>query len=391
MKLGVLATHPIQYHAPLYRALAQELDLQVYFAHLQTAQGQADAGFGVAFEWDVPLTDGYSHTFLDNRSSRRGSSSFSGCNTPEIASIIRREKFDAFLVNGWYTRSYWQAMAACWGSGTPLLVRGDSHLQTPRAGWKRAAKEVGYRAFVPRFDGYLVVGQRTRAYYLHYGADPERMHFVPHFVDAEFFQSQAAAADPSDLRSRYGVPDDATVFLFAGKFIDVKRPLDFVEAMALLSRQGAEVAGVMVGDGPLRPQVEAAIERTGAPVQLAGFLNQSEMPGAYALSDVLVLPSRTETWGLVVNEAMACGRPAVVSDAVGCAPDLIDEGTTGMTYPAAGGAAPLARAMEAALSLPRRRTTREALAAKTETYSLRVAVEGTLRAVHAVSDHPAPR
>ena len=76
----------------------------------------------------------------------------------------------------------------------------------------------------------------------------------------------------------------------------------------------------------------------GAPVRLTGFLNQSEMAGAYALADVLAVPSATETWGLVVNEAMACGLPAAVSDAVGCAPDLVDDGRTGATYAAGGGA-----------------------------------------------------
>ncbi len=388
MKLGVLATHPIQYHAPLYRALAAELDLRVYFGHLQTAQGQADAGFGVAFEWDVDLLRGYPHTFLANRARHPGTDSFAGCDTPEIADVIRAERFDAFLVNGWHARSFWQAMAACWRTGTPLLVRGDSHLGTPRAGWKRAVKEVGYRAFIPRFDGYLVVGEKSRAYYLHYGADRARMHFVPHFADADYFRARAAAADRPALRARYGVAPDARAVLFAGKFIDVKRPLDFVEAVAALAQREGGVEGVMVGDGPLRPQVEAAIDQTGAPVRLAGFLNQSEMPGAYALADALALPSETETWGLVVNEAMACGLPVAVSDGVGCALDLVEEGVTGTVYPT--GADSLAGALERLLPLVGDPATRRALDRKTTTYSLERAVEGTLEAVRSVSARRTP-
>lgn len=388
MKLGVLATHPIQYHAPLYRALARELDLHVYFAHRQTAAGQADAGFGVAFEWDVDLLGGYDHTFLDNRARRPSTDTFAGCSTPQIADVVRAGRFDAFLVTGWYTRSFWQAMAACWRTDTPLLVRGDSHLGTPRAGWKQAVKAVSYHAFIPRFDGYLVVGERAREYYLHYGADESRMYFVPHFVDADFFRTQAEAADRPALRVHYGVAPDARVVLFAGKFIDVKRPVEFVEAVAALARREPDVEGVMVGDGPLRPNVEAAIAQTGAPVRLVGFLNQSEMPGAYALADALALPSATETWGLVVNEAMACGLPVAASDAVGCAPDLVDA-ATGATYPGGGGAAALADAMTQALALAGRPVTLRALAAKTETYSLEQAVAGTLAAARASSRRPA--
>ena len=385
MTLGVLATHPIQYHAPLYRALAQELDLHVYFAHRQTAEGQAAAGFGVAFEWDVPLTEGYAHTFLRNRSRRPGSSTFGGCDTPEIAGVIRSGRFDAFLVTGWNTRSHWQAMAACWRTGTPLLVRGDSHLGTPRSAVKRAAKEVAYRAFIPRFDGYLIVGERAREYLLHYGADRRRMHFAPHFVDAEFFRAQAAAADRPALRERYGLAPDSRVVLFAAKFTDVKRPVDFVEAVAEVSRRRGGVEGLMVGDGPLRPEVEAAVARTGAPVRLAGFLNQSEMPGAYALADALALPSATETWGLVVNEAMACGLPVAASDTVGCVPDLVDEGVTGTSYPAGGGAGALAGALERLLPLVENPATRRALASLTETYSLERCVEGVLSGVQRAS------
>ena len=388
MKLGVLATHPIQYQAPLYRALARELDLHVYFAHRQTARGQADAGFGVAFEWDVPLTEGYPHTFLENRAQHPSTDTFGGCHTPDVAGVIRDGRFDAFLVTGWYNRSYWQAITAGWRTGTPLLVRGDSHLATPRATWKRAVKEVGYRAFIPRFDGYLVVGERSRAYYLHYGADPQRMHFVPHFVDAQFFRSRAEAADRPALRAGYKLAPDARVVLFAGKFTSVKRPLDFVEAVAALARREGGVEALMVGDGPLRPQVEAAIARTGAPIRLAGFLNQSEMPGAYALADALAVPSETETWGLVVNEAMACGLPVAVSDAVGCAPDLVDEGRTGTTYPAEGGADGLLDALERLLPLVGDPAAHRALDQKTTTYSLDRAVAGTLDAVRAVTRRP---
>ena len=382
MRLGVLATHPIQYHAPLYRALAQRLDLSVYFAHQQTAQGQADAGFGVAFEWDVPLLDGYPYQFLTNTSKSPDVSTFRGCSTPDITSIIERERFDAFIVNGWYNQSFWQAIRACWRTGTPLFIRGDSQLSTPRSLPLRLAKEAVYRAFIPRFDAYLVVGERSRAYYLHYGADPARMHFVPHFVDNEAFRSAAARyrAERHAIRAQRGLDPDARVVLFAGKFIPVKRPTDFVEAVALLAQRMPDVQGAMVGAGPMEEEVQAAIARSGAPVRRLGFFNQSEMPEAYALADVLVLPSTTETWGLVVNEAMACGVPAVVSDTVGCSPDLIDPGETGEVFPM-GDTEALADALERALHLVGSPRLSQALYAKMQTYSLETAVEGIIAAM----------
>ncbi len=382
MRLGVLATHPIQYHAPLYRALAQELDLTVYFAHEQTAEGQAAAGFGVAFEWDVPLLDGYESRFLENRAAAPSTQGFRGCDTPEIGRIIAEERFDAFLVMGWYNKSFWQAMAACWRTGTPLMIRGDSQLLTPRHWALRAAKELAYRLFIPRFVAYLVVGERAREYYLHYGAKPERMFFVPHFVDNAFFAEHAARLAPqrNTLREQWGVRPDASVFLFAGKFIPEKNPVDFVEAVAALARRHPEVEGVMVGDGALRPEIEAAVARTQAPVRLLGFFNQLQMPEAYALADALVLPSQTETWGLVVNEAMTCGLPAIVSEAVGCAPDLITNGATGHTF-TPGDVTALSDAMEQMLPMLGTPAMEDALQARMQIYSLDTAVEGILEAV----------
>ena len=383
MRLGVLATHPIQYHAPLYRALAERLDSEVYFAHKQTAEGQAKAGFGVAFEWDVPLLEGYSYQFLENEAKKPDVSTFWGCSTPEIAYIIARERFDAFLVNGWYNRSLWQAMRACWQTGTPLLVRGDSQLRTPRSLPFRIAKEAFYRAFIPRFDGYLVVGERAREYYTYYGAREERMFFVPHFIDNAWFRERAADVDPQALRAELAVGPDTALLLFVGKFIPKKRPADILRAARHLQERGQAVQVVLVGSGELEGDLRDTARELDVPIHFAGFKNQSELPYYYAGADLLVLPSDGgETWGLVVNEAMACGLPAVVSDAVGCAPDLIDPGETGEMYPM-GDVKALALALERALHLAGSPHVAQALKRKMDVYSLETAVAGALEAVHA--------
>ena len=383
MRLGVLATHPIQYHAPLYRALAAELDLTVYFAHRQSAAEQAAAGFGVAFEWDVDLLGGYRPGFLENRAARPSTQTFGGCSTPEIADHVRDERFNAFLVNGWYNRSFWQAMAACWRTGTPLMVRGDSHLGTPRRALVRLAKEAFYRAFIPRFDAYLAVGERSREYYRYYGAREERIHFVPHFVDNAYFAERAAAAGQRALRDELGVGPDVKLALFVGKFIPEKRPADVVAAAGVLRGRGEAVEVVFVGAGGLETELRAAADAAGVPAHFVGFKNQSELPRYYAGADALVLPSVSETWGLVVNEAMACGLPAAVSDAVGCAPDLVGSGTTGRTFPVADVPA-FADALGATFELKRRPETARALDALMQTYSLQTAVRGVIGAVEAV-------
>ena len=352
-RLGVLLTHPVQYFTPLFRQLATEpgLDLTVYYAHRPTAEEQG-AGFGVAFEWDVDLIGGYDARFLRNVSANPSAGGYAGYDTPEIAEIVRRERFDAFLVMGWHAKSYWQAMRAGWGNRTPMLVRGDSQLGPGRPSIRAWARMLTHRQFVPRFAACLAVGIRSEEYFRFYGA--RRIVRSPHFVDNERFERGARDTDVAAIRGRWGVPADALVVAFVGKLMPVKRPLDLLEAVAASGRRDVHV--VFVGEGELRESCRGAASRLGVPTTFAGFHNQSELPAAYAAMDALALPSGSETWGLVVNEAMACGRPALVSTAVGCAPDLVREGETGFTFDA-GNVASFASRVSALASdraLPRR-------------------------------------
>jgi glycosyltransferase involved in cell wall biosynthesis len=336
LRLAVVASHPVQYQAPWYRALSARLDLRVFFAHRATAADQARAGFGVEFEWDTPLLEGYRFDWLENVARSPGVDRFLGCDTPGVRAALGDGDFDAVLVNGWHLRCYWQAVAAAKRFGMPVMVRGDSQLETPRGAFCKLVKRAVYPSMLRRFDTCLAVGRRSAEYYRSYGVPEERIVRSPHCVDNAFFHRAAEVARqaPASPRSGLGIPDDAVVFLFAGKLVEKKRPLDFLRALDLAGGRCPGVWGIVVGDGALKPDVDAHLARHGTRAVAAGFLNQPQLARTYAAADVLVLPSSGgETWGLVVNEAMAAGVTAIVSDQVGCAPDLIVEGKTGFTYP----------------------------------------------------------
>ena len=161
------------------------------------------------------------------------------------------------------------------------------------------------------------------------------MFVVAHAVDPSFeSDSVSLAPQRTEFRERWGLKDRDTVFLFAGKFIEKKRPADFVRAIQRAHEHDPRIVGLMVGDGPLRASCERMVQDSNLPVSFAGFLNQSEIIQAYIAADALVLPSDgEETWGVVVNEAMSCGRACLVSDRVGSGPDLVVPGKTGFIFP----------------------------------------------------------
>jgi glycosyltransferase involved in cell wall biosynthesis len=362
-----------------------QIDLEVIYCHNATPQEQADAGFSIEFNWDISLLDGYPNRFLKNVATRASLHSFAGLDTPEIREIIDRERFDAVMINGWHYKSAWQTIFACWRSGTALMGRGDSHLHTPRVLLKRTLKWPLYRSFIPRLNACLAVGKWSKEYFLHYGAKPERIFFVPHAVDDGLFNANSAKQSREEVRRTFGIDPAAVVYLFVGKFIRVKRPIDFVKSIGDAARTNRRLTGLMVGDGPMRQECEEFALRNRIPIRLVGFLNQSKIASAYAAADALVVPSEGETWGVTVNEAMACGLPSFVSDKVGSGPDLIADGKTGACFPVGNREALSALLSEYTANPDKLSCMREGARRKASEYSIPVAVEGVLRALEAVS------
>ncbi len=136
-KIGILTTHPVQYQVPWLRALAdlQEIDLTVFYCMIPDERQQGE-GFGVNFQWDIPLLDGYKYEVLENISRQPSVTNYWGCDTPGIENIVNNRKFDAFIVNGWIVKSCIQLLRACRKYGVPCIVRGESNAIRPRAWWK---------------------------------------------------------------------------------------------------------------------------------------------------------------------------------------------------------------------------------------------------------------
>ena len=382
MKLAIVASHPVQYYAPLFRTLAQRVDLTVFYAHRDTSDDQARAGFGVGFAWDVDLLSGYRSEFLDNCARNPGLGRFGGVDTPEIGAKLRAGGFDGVLVLGWYLKSFIQALVAARRAGIPVMVRGDSQLGTPRSSAKTLIKTALYPLFLRQFAAALVVGERNRAYWRHYGYPATRMFASPHCIDNAWFAERATPAARAAVRTRFGLGLDTPVALFAGKLLDFKRPGDFIAGVAAARAGGVPVEAMIAGSGPLEASVREQAVALGVPLHMLGFCNQSEMPGAYAAADVLVLPSTArETWGLVANEALACGRPVLLSDAVGSAADLTTDPRVGQTFPL-GDTQACGKALAAMLA---KVPDRNAIAEISNRYSLETAADGVVRALAAIS------
>ena len=395
IRLTILQTHPVQYEAPWFRQIAAEcpeIDLTVLYAARPTPVQQG-AGFDEAFEWDTNLVDGYrSRVVRDSRPDDQFTSGrFRGLDVEEIGDAVLASDPDVVLVPGWHSITMARAMFAARRTGIPVLYRGDSNNLGAPEGWRRLAWHAKTRVMLALYSAYLSVGSRSREYLLAHGVSPLMVFASRHAVDNECFAAGAAPHLIADgriaARAACGARPDDFLVLFAGKVEMQKRPLDAVRAVASM---GPKVVLAVAGSGHLDGDVCAEASRLGVRLARLGFVNQRRLAAVYAAADCLVLPSAHETWGLVVNEAMATGLPAVVTDRVGCAPDLVIPGETGEVYPA-GDSGGLAQALERVRSRGGRVTMATACRARVARHSFAAATTGLVAACQAVVTRDAPR
>ena len=335
----IFLSHPIQHYVPWFADLHRQLgdDVKVVFATRHGLDESTDEEFGESFAWDMDLLEGYRYEFYPQVSPNLGpNNGLLGIRFQGVEDYLCKKKPDAVMIFGWLFAGYWQVAWAARKLGIPYILRAESNLLNQGNSLKWWVKNQSVGRLCRGAASCLAIGQLNKDLFLAYGVPEERIQLAPYFVDNDLFINESARLKTEylTLRDHFGLPQDALIFLFMGKLIEKKHPNHLLQARQYLSESLRKRSALLfVGSGALLDELK--IQAQGEPrVVFAGFLNRKQLHEAYAVSDVLILPSdEGETWGLVVNEAMASGLPAIVSDRVGCAPDLILEGQTGYSYP----------------------------------------------------------
>jgi glycosyltransferase involved in cell wall biosynthesis len=336
-KIAIITSHPIQYYAPWFRHLAQLIDLEIKVFYLWDfgVTEQIDAGFKQSLQWDIPLLDGYSCEFIANTSANPGTHHFWGLQNPSLLDRVRAYQPSAVLLMCYNYASIHQFIWNWVLHPAPLLFRGDSHRLIPTSGIKSLLKQQLISQIFRRFAACLYVGKANYEYFRYHNVAKDRLFFTPHSIDNDRFFAQTKIANQQAQlwKQELGIPSTHQVILFAGKFESKKRPLDLLTAFTQANLN--QVSLLFVGAGTLEPNLQAAAAQH-PNIYIAPFQNQTLMPRTYASADLVVLSSygSGETWGLAINEAMCMARPAIVSNHVGCAQDLIKPGVNGLIFPA---------------------------------------------------------
>jgi glycosyltransferase involved in cell wall biosynthesis len=244
-----------------------------------------------------------------------------------IAREILRRRPRVVVVPGYADLGDWAALAVARCLGAKVVVSVDStEMDRPR----RAAKESLKKAFLASCTAAFGYGVRSREYCRKLGMDDERIFTRCQATDSEPIVAQFASARQAARPTR--------TFMYLGRLSAEKNLETLIDAFRdFRAGAGEELRDrwrlEIVGGGPLRADLERrARAAAGDAISFSDGVGWKEVGRVLARADVLVLPSVSEPWGLVVNEAMACGLPVLISANCGCVPDLVIEGKTGLTF-----------------------------------------------------------
>lgn len=332
-KIIVIVSHPIQYHAVLWRNMAklEDVDFEVWFCSDHGQKKSLDKDFGVAFKWDIPLTNGYKHRFWKNIGF--GNGFFKYINLGMIVKLIF-SKTDFVYFHGVNNFSAYSCFWISKLKRSKTIIRNIAHLldYSDFNGTKFKLRNLIYGSVFRKATVCLYIGKHNKDFYKHFKVQEDRLVHAPHVVDNEFFREKSLDLESQiELKKEMGIDTDGLVLLFCGKFISIKQPLMLLNAYIdsdLINKSTI----LLVGDGNLKDEmirVSEKLDRKNAlkKILFLGFQNQSELPKIYSITDVIILPSKRETWGLVVNESLIFEIATIVGDGVGCGPELVENKT----------------------------------------------------------------
>jgi glycosyltransferase involved in cell wall biosynthesis len=250
-----------------------------------------------------------------------------------VHSALKRSRPDVLLCGGYNYLASWSAAYWARTHRVPLLLWSESTAWDQRRGYPLV--EFVKKRFLKLCMAFVVPGRSSFEYLTHLGIAPQRIFTAPNAVDTALFSNLAETArrNESQVRSRHHLP--SRYFLYVGRLVKDKGVFDLLEAYAQLGAETRSSIGLVfagIGSGH-RVLVERAAKVKPGIIDFLGFVHREELPEIYAFADALIFPTHSDPWGLVVNEAMACSLPVILTSVAGCATDLVRDGSNGFVIP----------------------------------------------------------
>jgi glycosyltransferase involved in cell wall biosynthesis len=326
-KLVIVTELIAPYRIPAFNALAQRKELELHVIFLSETDPARR-------QWRVYKNEiDFHYEVLPSWRGRFGK--YHALVNRGVLKVLDRIMPNVVLCGGYNYLASWQTAIWAKSRRVPILLWTESTAHDQRNG--RALVEFLKTCFMRLCDGFVVPGSTSADYLKNRGIANEHIFHAANAVDIELFWrlAQESRNREDQLRAELSLPP--RYFLSVGRFVKEKGLFDLLRAYAQLDpRLRSEVGLVLVGDGADRIElIQQASRIKPGTIRFAGFVQRDGLAGLYALADAFILPSHSEPWGLVVNEAMSCALPVIVTSVAGCARDLVKDEWNGCLVPPA--------------------------------------------------------
>jgi glycosyltransferase involved in cell wall biosynthesis len=339
IRLAIVITHPIQYHAPLYQFLARDkrFDLKVFYMSDRGSRAYYDAFARAMVSYDNPILQGYDYTFLSTGEPKTWLAKKTEMYRFSLRRELARWRPGAVYFHGYDNPAFWPAIKWCRGNRVAVLFRGENEDVLPRPPGRVRLRELFLKLLIPAVDAFLYIGKENRRFFLKRGVPESKLFYVPYSVDNNYFRGgvtdDEVGAIRASLRERYGLTAGTRLFIYTHKLRETMRPLDAVRAFASASASFTRpTAFIVCGSGELQTACEdVARQSPSAQIRFAGFISQSSLREHLLGSDIMINPA-IEPWGCSVNEGLAGALAMISSDMVVGWPDMVRPGVNGEVY-----------------------------------------------------------
>lgn len=328
-KLAIISTHPIQYQVPLFKNLKKiGINCKVFFASKHGYSSKnIDPEFLQKIKWDISsnMLKGYKNKF--SKIQKYNINDFR-LNFYKIEQEFKKENFDYIFILGWNNLHYLRAIYFAIKNNIKIILRVETNLKSTKNFFKKYIKSIILKFFFQKISYFLSIGKLNKKFYLYHGVKNKKIFPAPYFVDNKFFLFKF---NKKKLKKKLHF-ENKKIILFVGKLIKRKNPFEFLE-LSKLYKKNLDIHFIMIGDGLLKNKCFDFIKSNNLQnVSIIGFVNQKELREYYRISNLMILPSLYETWGLTINEAFASNTPVICTDNCGCSSDLVENGKTGFVY-----------------------------------------------------------
>lgn len=321
-KVALLHNILAPYRVPLFEKLSQIpfINLKVFF--LSESEKNRRWKVKKNFKFTYEVLPGISLNF-------KSEDLFSYWINPTIIYHLIGNKFDVVISSGWDSFTSQASFFTCKLLGKPFILWSESTIN--ERNWRRTVSLPLVKFMVRHSDAYIAIGTRAKKYFTYLRAKPQKIFIAYSTVDVEYFKNESNMLKEKrdKLKEKMGIKTNS-VIMYSGQLIERKGLFYLLQAYKELRKDYQDISLLIVGYGPQEERLKEVCKKENIQnVFFTGFIDYNNLPGCYVISDLFVLPSFEETWGLVINEAMACGLPIITTAKVGASADLVKEGING--------------------------------------------------------------